>query len=119
MTTTKHRPRNQAAEPDEDTRCSSCAHLPGCDCPHPCTPRGPENDRTGTTAPAWVRVTGDSPRWELPGIRDNAGILLTPGRLVADAAIAAYGRRHIEQLLAGLPPLPDEAWSGSSQLTAP
>lgn len=27
------------AEPDAD-RCASCGHLPGCDCPEDCSPRG-------------------------------------------------------------------------------
>jgi hypothetical protein len=33
------------AEPvyeDDAARCSDCGHAPGCDCPHDCTPTGPE-----------------------------------------------------------------------------
>jgi hypothetical protein len=53
---------------------------------------------------AWARVDDEHPRWET-GEGDRA-------RLVTDVAIATFGRRHIEQLVAslGLPALPDEAW---------
>jgi hypothetical protein len=59
---------------------------------------------------AWTRVEDEHPRWELPGERDGAGVLVTAGRLVTDEAIRVFGRKHIERLLAGLPPLPEQAW---------
>jgi len=46
------------------------------------------------------------PRWTMP--EHDAGL---PERQITDYAIEQYGRRHIERLLDGLPPLPEEAWT--------
>jgi hypothetical protein len=59
---------------------------------------------------AWRRVDNEHPRWELPGERDSAGLLSSPGYLITDEAIRTFGRKHIECLLAGLPTLPEQAW---------
>jgi len=62
------------------------------------------------SAIGWVRVEEER-RWVLPGDRDGAGHLVTAGNQVTDEAIRTYGRRHMETVtLAGLPPLPEEAW---------
>jgi hypothetical protein len=36
--------RRPAPVPDDADRCSSCGHLPPCDCPEFCTPRGDDDD---------------------------------------------------------------------------
>lgn len=54
----------------------------------------------------WSRAEDDErPRWE---IRNPSG----DGRnyLCTDEAIRKFGRRHMEKILAGLPPLPGRAW---------
>jgi hypothetical protein len=52
---------------------------------------------------SWVRVEdAEHPRWELPG----------QGKHITDYAIRTFGRRHLEtEILKGLPPLPEAAWS--------
>jgi len=68
---------------------------------------------------AWARVDVSHPRWGLPGERDSAGILTSAGHLVTDEAIRTYGRKHVERvILAGLPPLPEEAWRAVEGITA-
>lgn len=53
----------------------------------------------------WVRIEDDEhPRWVL------IGQLGETSRLCTDEAIRQFGRRHMEGLLAGLPPLPERAW---------
>ncbi len=62
---------------------------------------------------AWTRVEDEHPRWELPGERAAAGVLITPGRLITDEAPRIYGRKHVEQvIMAGLSALPEQAWEG-------
>jgi hypothetical protein len=64
----------------------------------------------------WVRVVEPGPcdchhppqhhdRWELRATRAGQG------RVITDAAIRTYGRRTVERLLHGLPPLPEQAWA--------
>jgi hypothetical protein len=50
-------------------------------------------------------------RWELPNRYGPDGTLITTARLVTDALIRTYGRRHVEVLLRDAPPLPEEAWA--------
>jgi hypothetical protein len=58
----------------------------------------------------WVRIDDEHPRWQIrvqPGENGH--------RLITDAAIATYGRKHVEQLLTGLPALPERAWDADSR----
>jgi hypothetical protein len=53
----------------------------------------------------WRRVEDEHPRWEISNpLGDGRGFLCT------DAAIRAFGRKHMENLLHDLPPLPGRAW---------
>lgn len=49
--------------------------------------------------------------WRLPGETHPSGALKTAGRTISDEAIRTFGRPRIEQILAGLPALPESAWS--------
>jgi hypothetical protein len=54
----------------------------------------------------WRRVAeGPHPRWEIGQPGDGSR-----HRVVTDEVIRTYGRKYVEQLLAGLPPLPEAAW---------
>jgi hypothetical protein len=62
--------------------------------------------RAGPEAARWVRVEGEHPRWEIKNPRGD-------GRdyLLSDEAIRTFGPRHLTTLMAGLPPLPEQAWA--------
>jgi len=54
----------------------------------------------------WRRVEGDHRGWEIGQLGDGSR-----HRLIMDQAVRTYGRKHVETVvLAGLPPLPEEAW---------
>lgn len=53
----------------------------------------------------WERAEDEHPRWEIRNPKgDGCNFLCT------DAVIRTFGRKHVEKLLRGLPPLPDKAW---------
>jgi hypothetical protein len=53
----------------------------------------------------WYRVEDEHPRWQLAELNGSYS------RLVTDALIRNYGRRHLEaKILKDLPPLPPAAW---------
>jgi hypothetical protein len=68
--------------------------------------------------PEWRRVEPGPCTCHWPPMQHNRWEITNPvgdgkNRLVTDAVIRTYGRKHVEKLLAktpGLPPLPEQAW---------
>jgi hypothetical protein len=101
-----------------EARCAACGDLAdGGDGVCPTCRAGARRERetaarrAATAGLEWTRVEDDHPRWVLPARRHPSGALSAAGYLCTDEAIRTYGRRRVETvILAGLPPLPEQAW---------
>jgi hypothetical protein len=65
----------------------------------------PECPDAASPESEWSRVEDGHPRWEIRNPNGDG-----KNYLCADEAIRTFGRRHMEKILAGLPPLPGKAW---------